>query len=137
MPTITRLLIFWKEKPSQVMRVIIQYRADVGFSSFVSGLNSLFPTVNVRYRYTLVSAVAVDLPAEAIPQIAKLSSISRIEPDIKVQITLDTAVPVINADRVWSDYGFHGENQTIEYWTRAFGLNIPTFKAKLLGGLTL
>ncbi|MBS7646214.1 S8 family serine peptidase [Candidatus Bathyarchaeota archaeon] len=122
-----------QEKPSQIIRVLIQYRKEGGFSNFISELNSLFPTVNVKYRYTLVSAIVVDVPAEAVSQIAKLSSVLRIEPDTQVQITLDTAVPVINADRVWTDYGFHGESQTIAILDTGIWPEHPDFQGKIVG----
>jgi len=122
-----------QEKPLQVMRVLIQYRDVESSSSFVNELNSLFPTVNIKYEYTLVSAVAVDLPLGIVPQIAKLSSVLRIEPDVQVQITLDTAVPVINADKVWSDYGYHGENQTIAILDTGIWPEHPDFEGKIVG----
>jgi len=122
-----------QEKPLQVMRVLIQYRDVESSSSFVNELNSLFPTVNIKYEYTLVSAVAADLPAETIPLIAKLSSVLRIEPDTQVQMTLDTAVPVINADRVWADYGYYGENQTIAILDTGIWPEHPDFQGKIVG----
>ncbi|MGQ9539331.1 MAG: hypothetical protein ACUVTE_07145 [Candidatus Bathycorpusculaceae bacterium] len=53
------------------------------------------------------------MPAEAVPKLAEFSEVIRIEPDFQVQVALDTAVQVINVDKVWADYGLYGENQTI------------------------
>jgi len=122
-----------QEKPSQVMRVLIQYHDGVDFSSFANELSNIFPAVDIKYKYTLVSTVAVDAPAEAVPQIAKLSSVLRIEPDTQVQITLDTAVPMINADRVWADYGYHGENQTIAILDTGIWPEHPDFQGRIVG----
>ncbi|MEM3536641.1 MAG: S8 family peptidase, partial [Candidatus Bathyarchaeia archaeon] len=122
-----------QKKPSQVMQVLIQYHDKVDLSNFASELSNLFPTVNVKYKYTLVSAVAVNTIAGTLPKIAKLSSVLRIEPDVQVQITLDTAVPVINADKVWSDYGYHGENQTIAILDTGIWPEHPDFQGKIVG----
>jgi|GEM_PF-724650 len=121
-----------QEKPSQIMRVLIQYR-DGCFDIFVGELNSLGCAVDIKYKYSLVSVVVANVPAEAVPQIAKLPSVLRIEPDAQVQITLDTAVPVINADRVWSDYSLHGENQTIAILDTGIWPEHPDFQGKIVG----
>lgn len=122
-----------QNNPSKAVHVLIQYSDDVGFRKFVNELSSLSYAINVKYKYTLVRVVSVDLPAEAVPQIARLPGVLRVEPDTQIQITLDTAVPVINADKVWSDYGFHGENQTVAILDTGIWPEHPDFQGKIVG----
>ena len=129
--------------PSQKVNVIIQYDAGRSFyrtqpsssnlNHFISELPSAFPAVSVKHAYKLVNAVAVTAPAEVIPKLARLSGVVRIEPDFQVQIALDTAVQVINVDKVWADYGIYGENQTIAILDTGIWPEHPDFEGKIVG----
>lgn len=128
--------------PSQTLHVIIQYDgkkefrksvSSFGEAHFISKLSDVFSNVNVKCAYTLVDAVAVTLPAEAVPKLAEFSEVIRIEPDFQVQVALDTAVQVINVDKVWADYGLYGENQTIAILDTGIWPEHPDFQGKIVG----
>jgi|YelNatPaOPRAMG01_1025707.scaffolds.fasta_scaffold24307_1 hypothetical protein len=127
-----------EKNTTQTMRILVQYRNRNDFSSkssdaFTYELESMFPNVKVEYTYNLINAAVVIAPAQVVPKIAKLSCITRVEPDLQVQIALDTAVPVINADKVWFDYGYHGENQTIAILDTGIWPEHPDFEGKIVG----
>ncbi|MBX5321403.1 MAG: S8 family serine peptidase [Candidatus Bathyarchaeota archaeon] len=128
--------------PYQTVDVIIQYNAGHSVyktlsrssnAQFISRLSDTFSAVTVKHAYTLVSAVAVTAPAEVIPKLAEFSGVVRIEPDFQVQVALDTAVQVINVDRVWADYGLYGENQTIAVLDTGIWPEHPDFEGKIVG----
>ncbi len=143
----TRLSILLKKEierdPYQTVNVIIQYNAGQSFyktlpshssnAQFISKLSDTFSAVTVKYAYTLVRAVAVTAPAEVIPKLAEFSGVVRIEPDFQVQAVLDTAVQVINVDKVWDDYGLYGENQTIAVLDTGIWPKHPDFEGKIVG----
>lgn len=127
---------------SQEMRILIQYRhtqvlhatlSSNNIDIFVQELSREFPDVKIEFVYTLIDAVVVTARGKVIPSIAMLPNIERIEPDVQVQTTLDTAVPVIGADKVWAHYGYHGENQTIAILDTGIWPEHPDFNGKIVG----
>ncbi|ODS35767.1 MAG: hypothetical protein A7316_07480 [Candidatus Altiarchaeales archaeon WOR_SM1_86-2] len=56
---------------------------------------------SVKYHYEIINAVAAQVPAEALDDIAKRDFVKLVEPDYRVELVLDNSTPQIQADRVW------------------------------------
>lgn len=64
---------------------------------------------SIKYQYTIIDAVAAQVPAQAVEKIAKRDFVKLVEPDYKVKLVLDKSVPQIQADKVW-EAGITGKN---------------------------
>lgn len=64
---------------------------------------------SIKYQYTIIDAVAAQVPAQAADKIAKRAFVKLIEPDYKVKLVLDKSIPQIQADKVW-EAGITGKN---------------------------
>jgi len=58
---------------------------------------------SIKYQYTIINAVAVQVPAQAADKMAKRAFVKLVEPDYKVKLVLDKSIPQIQADKVWQD----------------------------------
>jgi len=64
---------------------------------------------SIKYQYTIIDAVAAQVPAQAADKIAKRAFVKLVEPDYKVKLVLDKSIPQIQADKVW-EAGITGKN---------------------------
>lgn len=64
---------------------------------------------SIKYQYTIINAVAAQVPAHAADKIAKRAFVELVEPDYEVKLVLDKSIPQIQADKVW-DFGVTGKN---------------------------
>ncbi len=64
---------------------------------------------SIKYHYTIINAVAAQVPAQAVDKIAKRAFVELVEPDYEVKLVLDTSTSQIQADKVW-DAGITGKN---------------------------
>ena len=64
---------------------------------------------SIKYQYTIIDAVAAQVPAKAADKIAKRAFVKLVEPDYKVKLVLDKSIPQIQADKVW-EAGITGKN---------------------------
>ena len=64
---------------------------------------------SIKYQYTIINAVAAQVPAQAADKIAKRAFVKLVEPDYKVKLVLDKSIPQIQADKVW-EAGITGKN---------------------------
>jgi len=64
---------------------------------------------SIKYQYTIIDAVAAQIPARAADKIAKRAFVKLVEPDYKVKLVLDKSIPQIQADKVW-ETGITGKN---------------------------
>jgi len=103
------VIISFKDKPSQ---------ADINIIK-LSG-------ADIKYRYSIIDAIAVKLPVKAIKNLEKNKFISTIEPDYEMEISLDASADYIQADDVWNlnltgknidvailDTGIHDEHPSL------------------------
>jgi len=81
---------------------------------------------SIKYQYTIIDAVAAQVPVQALEKIAKRAFVKLVEPDYKVKLVLDRSVPQIQADKVWEagitgkdvdvavlDTGIHDEHPSL------------------------
>ena len=81
---------------------------------------------SIKYQYTLIDAVAIQVPVQAADKIAKRPFVKLVEPDYKVKLVLDNSIPQIQADKVWEigvtgkgidvaviDTGIHDEHPSL------------------------
>ncbi|MCD6226448.1 MAG: S8 family serine peptidase [Candidatus Aenigmarchaeota archaeon] len=81
---------------------------------------------SIKYQYTIIDAVAAQVPAQAADKIAKRAFVKLVEPDYKVKLVLDKSIPQIQADKVWEaditgknvdvavlDTGIHDEHPSL------------------------
>jgi len=64
---------------------------------------------SIKYQYTIINAVAAQVPAQAADKIAKRAFVELVEPDYEVKLVLDKSTSQIQADKVWSN-GVTGKN---------------------------
>ncbi|RLJ07655.1 MAG: hypothetical protein DRP13_03590, partial [Candidatus Aenigmatarchaeota archaeon] len=81
---------------------------------------------SIKYQYTIIDALAAQVPAQAADKIAKRAFVKLVEPDYKVKLVLDRSIPQIQADKVWEagitgkdvdvavlDTGIHDEHPSL------------------------
>lgn len=81
---------------------------------------------SIKYQYTIIDAVAAQVPVQAVEKIAKRNFVKLVEPDYKVKLVLDKSIPQIQADKVWEagitgngvdvavlDTGIHDEHPSL------------------------
>jgi len=56
---------------------------------------------SIKYQYTIIDAVAAQVPVQAVDKIANRAFVKLVEPDYKVKLVLDKSIPQIQADKVW------------------------------------
>lgn len=91
---------------------------------------------NVKYEYTIIRAVAAELPQQAIDALSKNPNIAFIEPDAKAQILADEipwGISRIDATRAQSS-GFTGNGIKVAVLDTGIDYNHPDLKANYLGG---
>ncbi len=64
---------------------------------------------SIKYQYSIIDAVAAQVPAQAADKIAKRAFVKLVEPDYDVKLVLDKSIPQIQADKVW-EAGITGKN---------------------------
>lgn len=62
-----------------------------------------------RSYYKVFSGANVHIPAGLEKDLKALPYVKGVHRDQKVQITLDESISIINADKIWLDYGVYGE----------------------------
>lgn len=67
----------------------------------------------ISCAYEIIDAIAMKVPTTTIDDIAQLSFVDKIWPDLEVHAMLDTSVSDIGAKYVWDTYGYDGSGITI------------------------
>jgi subtilisin family serine protease len=94
--------------PSEKIRVIIKITPiskQEAISNVVKNIES--KSGEIRYTYSLISAIAAEIPANKIEKIASLPEVERVYLDQKVFIALNESREIINAEEAW-DLGYDG-----------------------------
>ncbi|MBM3199424.1 hypothetical protein FJZ53_00705 [Candidatus Woesearchaeota archaeon] len=86
------VIILFQERPTQADISIIQSDG-----------------ASIKYQYTIIDAVAAQVPAQAADKIAKRAFVKLVEPDYKVKLVLDKSISQIQANKVWES-GITGKN---------------------------
>jgi len=67
----------------------------------------------IKYRYTIVNAVALEIPKENLVKLSKTPGVDMVYQDHEVKICLDSSTSVINASQTTAHYGLRGDGVTI------------------------
>jgi subtilisin family serine protease len=77
-------------------------------------LKRAIPSARITHRYQVIlDGLAVQLPARALPTLARLSSVTKIYPSYRYTRSLDTSPGLIGADAFWAGTGDRGEGVKI------------------------
>ncbi|HHI04353.1 MAG TPA: hypothetical protein ENL45_02295, partial [Candidatus Woesearchaeota archaeon] len=115
--------IIAKTPPGEKVPVIILFR-EKPRPADISIIKS--DGASIKYQYTIIDAVAAQVPAQVADKIAKRAFVKLVEPDYKVKLVLDRSIPQIQADKVWEagitgkdvdvavlDTGIHDEHPSL------------------------
>lgn len=84
----------------------------------------------ILQNYVVINALLVDIPLEALPNLAELSQIARIEPNYKLQVQLDVSqLAVTNTMAPGWDYTYNGTDVVVA----VFDTGIDKYHPALVG----
>lgn len=146
-------LVLLNEQPSN--KIAQQLRAASGSSNMAQLRKSLYyetqkailplqNTLNIPIasligrilrNYVVINALYVELPLQALPKLAELSQIARIEPDYELHIQLDISRSVVsNTTYPGWDYSYNGTGVVVAVCDTGIDATHPALIGKIING---
>jgi hypothetical protein len=88
------------EKTNEEIQIIISFK-ERPIPSQVQEL--VAEQARIRHEYTIIDAIAVKVPANAIEKISRKHFVESVEPDYEVKLVLDKSIYEIEVEKVWEN----------------------------------
>ncbi|MGH3136988.1 MAG: S8 family serine peptidase [Gaiellaceae bacterium] len=121
--------LFRKAERSGSVKVIVELESVSQQRMVLDRVTPLGADVGVRYR--LFPLLALEVSSEALARLAASPEVAHIQEDRPEPPTLDSTIPVINADDV-QDLGFDGAGQTVAILDTGIDDDHPFFGSRIV-----